>query len=140
MAKAASFEEEEDSAPSPGPVPPLSEMKPTEPPVIEPVRKPAPAVLPLPKAAQPPRQQFSLRMTPGRSPLRKLFHLNDTFRFRRHLFAGSQEDFDASLCIVSEFTDFAQAEDYFYNDLQWDPEQPEVIDFMTIIRKYINER
>lgn len=71
--------------------------------------------------------------------LESFFSLNDKFRFRRELFGGSLPDFAGSLGLVSSLATLADAEDYFYNDLQWNPDSPEVQAFMTIITQYFNQ-
>lgn len=75
-----------------------------------------------------------------RTSLRKLFPLNDVFLYRRTLFNGSQSDFDASLALVSEMHTIEQACEYFYGDLQWNPEMQEVKDFMAIINRYFTRQ
>lgn len=87
---------------------------------------------PLPKATRPIKYA---RENP-RPALRKLFPINEFFRFRRELFAGSDLDFNSSLCILEEFSEISQAEDYFFNDLQWDSSDSCVEEFFEIIRKH----
>lgn len=66
----------------------------------------------------------------------KAFTLNDKFRFRRELFRDSQDDFDDTLEVISQMNDFAEAEEYFYNDLCWDPDNEVVKEFMDTVRKH----
>lgn len=73
---------------------------------------------------------------PRRPSLRSMFPLNETFRFPRTLFNGSKEDFYTSLDIVVPMHTYDQACAYFYGDLQWNPEDPEVREFMHIIERY----
>lgn len=68
--------------------------------------------------------------------LRKAFSLNDRFRFRRELFGNSDTEFADALNMLEAMGNLAEANDYFYGDLQWDPENPEVIDFMQIVTKH----
>jgi len=68
--------------------------------------------------------------------IKKAFTLNDKFRFRRELFHDSQEEFDETLDVISGMSSFAEAEEYFYNDLCWDPVNPEVKAFMEIVSKH----
>lgn len=68
--------------------------------------------------------------------LKKAFTLNDRFRFRRELFGNHDVEFNDTLNLVEAMHSFDEAEDYFYNDLQWDKDSPEVIDFMKIIEKH----
>lgn len=68
--------------------------------------------------------------------LSKAFSLNDRFRYRRELFSNSEMEMRNTLNMVEAMQSFAEAEDYFYGDLEWDKESPEVMDFMTIIRNH----
>lgn len=70
--------------------------------------------------------------------LKKAFTLNDRFRFRRELFGNKDVEFNDTLNLVEAMHSYEEAEDYFYNDLQWDSESPEVIDFMKIIAKHFS--
>lgn len=68
--------------------------------------------------------------------LRKAFSLNDRFRFRRELFGNSDTEFADALNMLEAMETLSEANEYFYDDLQWDPENPEVIDFMQIVTKH----
>ena len=68
--------------------------------------------------------------------LRKAFSLNDHFRFRRELFSNSEPDMTDTLNLVETMESFQEAEEYFYNDMGWDPENMDVADFMNIIKKH----
>jgi hypothetical protein len=68
--------------------------------------------------------------------LRKAFSLNDRFRFRRELFGNSDTEFADTLNLIEAMNSIGEAEDYFFLDLGWDIENPEVADFMTIIRQH----
>lgn len=70
--------------------------------------------------------------------LRKAFSLNDKFRFRRELFSNSDTVMADTLNLVGAMSSYSEAEEYFYSDLQWDPEMPEVVDFMAIIKKHFS--
>ncbi|MDE6463088.1 MAG: hypothetical protein K2L16_00460 [Muribaculaceae bacterium] len=61
------------------------------------------------------------------------FTINDRFRFCRELFGGDQEDFADTLSVLAEMPDYAEAEDYLFHDLMWDPSNPEVEAFMQIL-------
>lgn len=67
------------------------------------------------------------------------FCLNDRFRFRRILFDGNDSEFNAVMDHVATLPSFDDAEDYFYGELGYDPEDEDVIDFMTIIRNYFQK-
>lgn len=69
----------------------------------------------------------------GRKPA---FCLNDRFRFRRELFSNSDSEFSEALSRVACMDSYDEAEDYFIGSLGWDPENPEVVDFLEIIRIY----
>lgn len=66
----------------------------------------------------------------------KAFTLNDRFRFRRELFRNSDEEFKETLEVIGSMSSMEEAEDYFFNDLCWDPSSPEVKEFMAIVAKH----
>ncbi|MCI8998013.1 MAG: hypothetical protein HFJ95_03340 [Muribaculaceae bacterium] len=66
----------------------------------------------------------------------KAFTINDKFRFRRELFRNSQEEFDETLYVIAQMSNFEEAEDYFYNDLCWNPESEDVKEFMDIVKNH----
>lgn len=101
--------------------------EPGEKPVEEPVEEPAPA----PVKEEPKR-------TPG--DIRKLLTLNDKFLFRRELFDGSDTELSDTLDLIASMHSLEEAEEYVYDDLQWDPETPAVRDFMAVIAVYFNQR
>lgn len=68
--------------------------------------------------------------------LSKAFSLNDRFRYRRELFGNSEVEMRNTLNMVEAMHSFSEAEEYFYGELEWDSESPEVMDFMTIIRNH----
>ena len=68
--------------------------------------------------------------------LRHAFSLNDRFRYRRELFGNSDSVMNETLNLVETMHSFDEAEDYFYNDLQWEHDSPEVADFMVIIKNH----
>lgn len=72
----------------------------------------------------------------SRGDLRKMFTLNDKFRFRRELFANSNTEFSDALNLVEAMGSYAEVEDYFLNDLGWNAEDSEVSDFLAIFAKY----
>lgn len=71
-----------------------------------------------------------------RGDIRKMFTLNDNFKFRRELFENSQERYAQALTAIEQMESMAQAEEHFYNELNWDKENPEVNEFMAIISVY----
>ena len=68
--------------------------------------------------------------------LRNAFSINDKFRFRRELFGNNATEMNDAINLVDAMKSYAEAEDYFYNDLGWNPEAEEVNEFMTIIRNH----
>lgn len=74
----------------------------------------------------------------NRLDIRKMFTINDRYRFRRELFCNNEVDFVDNLNLVQAMSCYEDAEDYFYNDLQWDSENEDVVEFMSIIFKYFN--
>ena len=68
--------------------------------------------------------------------LRQLFTINDKFLYRRELFGNSDTEFTDTINLVSAMSNFAEAQDYFFGDLEWDTENEEVVDFMSVIEKY----
>lgn len=61
------------------------------------------------------------------------FTLNDKFRFRRELFGNSDIDMNEALDVVNAMTSREEVEDYFYNDMCWDPNNDDVKDFIRIV-------
>ena len=68
--------------------------------------------------------------------LSKAFSLNDRFRYRRELFGNSEVEMCNTINMVEAMKSYSEAEDYFYGDLEWDKESPEVTDFMSVIKKH----
>lgn len=66
----------------------------------------------------------------------KAFTLNDRFRLCRELFRNSNEEFKETLEVIGSMADMEEAEEYFYNDLCWDPDKEEVKEFMAIVAKH----
>ena len=64
--------------------------------------------------------------------------LNDIYRFRRELFNFSDEEMEEALDALSEMTSKEEIEDYFYNDLCWEPEDEVVCEFMSMIKTVTN--
>ena len=64
------------------------------------------------------------------------FCLNDRFRFRRALFGGSDTEFSGVMDYIATLTGFEEAEEYFYGELGFEPDNEDVVDFMEIIKNY----
>lgn len=65
---------------------------------------------------------------------RKAFTLNDKFMFKRELFSNSDEEFNSTLDLFGAMQTFDEVEEYAYEDMQWDAQNPLVKEFMSIIR------
>ena len=72
----------------------------------------------------------------ARGDIKKLFTLNDNYKFRRQLFSNSQQEYAQTLLMIEGMESTFEAEDYFYKTLGWDKENPDVKDFMSIISAY----
>ncbi len=70
------------------------------------------------------------------SDFSKAFTLNDKFRFVRELFNGSEKEFAETLDVVASMSSMDEASEYFYDDLCWDPDSPEVKEFMEIVARH----
>ncbi len=70
------------------------------------------------------------------SDISKAFTLNDRFRFRRELFRNSDAEFRDTIDVIGSMSSMEEAEDYFFNDLCWNPESEDVKDFMSIVAKH----
>lgn len=66
--------------------------------------------------------------------LKSAFSLNDRFLYARELFNSNMKTFDSTLDFIEGIDDYALVEDYFYSELDWDPENPNVVSFMEILR------
>lgn len=75
----------------------------------------------------------------ARSADRPAFCLNDRFRFRRAIFAGSQEDFNMAMDHLATLDSYEEAEDFFIGDMALDPEDQDVADFMNVIKEYFGQ-
>lgn len=120
---------------------PASAVEPAAPaPVVEPAAPVAvvepPVIAPAPQTPAPVTQTET--PAPARSGVagRLVFSINDRYRYRRELFAGNDAAFSDALSRVAAMDSYDEAEGYFLEDCQWDPERPEVVDFMAVLRKY----
>ena len=133
--------------PEPAPEPtPVSEPEPTPVDEPEPVEAPTPA----PEEVEPEAESEEFEPDPDDQPLtldealhrdmtkdlRQAFSLNDRYRYRRELFGNSDSVMNETLNLIEAMHSFDEAEDYFYNDLQWEHDSPEVADFMVIIKNH----
>lgn len=74
--------------------------------------------------------------TSSRVGAKPAFTLNDRFRFRRELFNNSDTQFSEAMGRIALMDSYDEAEEHFIGELGWNPENPEVVDFMEIIRIY----
>lgn len=107
IAASASYEETEDAAGEPAYIP-----------------APAPPVAPMPSPAP--------EAAPAPAPRPVTLTLNDKFRFRRSLFGGSDQQMTDTLAIIAGISSADDLTDFITNDLCWDPEDPEVVDFLAV--------
>ena len=133
-------------APEPSVVQPEPATEPT--PVSEP--EPVEAPTPAPEEVEPEAETEEFEPDPDDQPLtldealhrdmtkdlRQAFSLNDRYRYRRELFGNSDSVMNETLNLIEAMHSFDEAEDYFYNDLQWEHDSPEVADFMVIIKNH----
>lgn len=70
---------------------------------------------------------------------RPAFCLNDRFRFRRSIFAGSQDDFNMAMDHLATLDSYEEAEEFFIEEMALDPEDQDVMDFMAIIKEYFGQ-
>lgn len=65
--------------------------------------------------------------------------VNDQYRFRRELFNYSDEEMNEALDALSQMNSVEEVEDYFYNDLCWEPDEEVVKEFMSMIKMTTNK-
>ena len=79
------------------------------------------------------------RNTSASASARPAFCLNDRFRFRRSIFAGSQDDFNMAMDHLATLDSYEEAEEFFIEEMALDQEDQDVIDFMAIIKEYFGQ-
>ena len=107
-----------------------------EQPVAEPVAEVEPELEPEPDPDDQPLTLDEALQRDMTKDLRQAFSLNDRYRYRRELFGNSDSVMNETLNLIEAMHSFDEAEDYFYNDLQWEHDSPEVADFMVIIKNH----
>ncbi|MDE6086310.1 MAG: hypothetical protein K2G40_07935 [Muribaculaceae bacterium] len=75
-------------------------------------------------------------ITASRRPVSSVFNLNDKFRFRRELFGNSDAQYVECLDLLSAMTSIDEAQEYLYDDLQWDPDNEDVKAFIELLSNY----
>jgi len=78
----------------------------------------------------------ALRRTVDRKPIAPFFSINDKYRFRRELFSNSNPEWLDSLALLETMHDMGEAEDYLFDDLQWDRDSPDVKAFIEVLERY----
>lgn len=68
--------------------------------------------------------------------IRKVFTLNDNYKFRRQLFDNSQERYAQALAEIEGMNSTYEAEDYICKTLRLDKDNADVKDFIKIISAY----
>lgn len=96
------------------------------------------------KARQPERQETKPEAPASSAPkraakLKASFSLNDRFLYSRELFNGNMKMFDSTLDFLEGVDDYSIIEDYFYSELEWNPENRFVANFMEILRPNFKE-
>lgn len=87
------------------------------------------------ESAEPVAETVSLHSAP-KSKTPPTFCLNDRFRFRRTIFAGSDAEFKATMEHLATLDSYSEAEELFIQDMGLNPEDQDVVDFMAIIKDY----
>ncbi len=77
--------------------------------------------------------------TGGRKSLKSIFSLNDRYLYSRELFGGNMKMFDATLGFIEGVENYSDIEDYFYNELEWDPDNSVVATFLDTLRPLYKE-
>ena len=72
----------------------------------------------------------------ARGDIRKMFTLNDNYKFRRQLFDNSQQQYADTLSKIELMNSMADAESYIYDTMGLDRDNADVKDFMTIVTAY----
>lgn len=75
-----------------------------------------------------------------RPDLRRAFTLNDKFLFRRELFADSDAEFGDTIDLLMTMDSLDEAREYLLHDLQWDPDNTVVADFLAIVTNHFSQR
>ena len=83
------------------------------------------------------KEEIKVNTTP--KDIYKVFTINDKFLYRRELFGNSDAQYREALELISRMDSFEEVQDYFLNDLGWNPEDENAKCFLdTIDKKYFN--
>ncbi|MDE5661875.1 MAG: hypothetical protein K2I04_04530 [Muribaculaceae bacterium] len=91
---------------------------------VEPKYEPEPAPAPAP-----------VHTAPRPNTVLKAFTLNDKFRFIREVFGGNESDFNDTLALIAAMESYGEAADYVFNDMMLDADNPDVADFMAVVKR-----
>lgn len=72
--------------------------------------------------------------------IRRSLTLNDKFLFRRELFNDSDAEFNDTLDLIASMHSLEEVREYLIDDLQWDPENSAVADFLAIVENIFNSK
>lgn len=97
---------------------------------FEPKYEPAPAPEPVHTPAPAP-----VHTAPRPNTVLKAFTLNDKFRFIREVFGGNESDFNDTLALIAAMESYGEAADYVFNDMMLDADNPDVADFMAVVKR-----
>ena len=75
-------------------------------------------------------------LEPGKQKGKLVFSINERFRFRKELFDNSDADFNNTMALVASMEDYDEAEDFFINEEGLDKNNPVVMEFLEIIKRY----
>lgn len=86
-----------------------------------------------------PASKSAVPSSPHPADLKKYFSINDRYLYSRELFDGDMKMFDSTLRFLEGISDFSDIEDYFYSELEWDPEDSNVASFLDMLRPHFKE-
>lgn len=72
--------------------------------------------------------------------LSKAFTINDKYRFGQALYYGNNELMNEQIKAAQNFNNYQQAYDLFISSNNWDPENPLVKEFMTIVGRHFQQQ
>ncbi|MCM1096257.1 MAG: hypothetical protein NC333_08310, partial [Terasakiella sp.] len=99
-----------------------------------------PAAEPQPEPEDTPVAVDEIPARRERPDLRRAFTLNDKFLFRRELFADSDDEFGDTIDLLMTMDSLDEAREYLLHDLQWDPDNTVVADFLAIVTNHFSQR
>lgn len=74
------------------------------------------------------------------TPKQWAFTLNDRYRFRRELFGNSDAEMVDTLELLAAMNSPEEVEEYLFVDLGWDSSNPDVAEFLAIVRRRFLDR